>query len=377
MSLMGLDEIFDEGHAIGFSNWGIASNIFQLGNNFSYYKFSHIWLGSLLELTDSSPLMVSSSVAIPVVSTVIGLALWALTFHVGKSSHAACVAPILLFCQYSLTEPLNIPLRLAQSLVLCYLIGSLVALSKVWTSKLVLSLITAFILFITFSTRAQYGLLLIMAIATAHLISVIQKKLSIRQITLFAIPSAISLSLSFYLFYTAPFLDYGAKLDVPIVANMLSGLGLRVFIPILLLGRFVLEKSNSLFNSILVISFVLMFGIDHQILGDSSLLTVIIVTTIFIAIKLSTLKISLTKFQILVFAVLGSLVGISLRLTYDLYKWRDPAMYTGIRKFINATAIQQERTVLFSLPPLFLIALILLFGYAEPAEVCYFVPCYL
>ena len=360
LSLTGLDEMFDEGHAIGFANWGIFSNIFQSDVGFSYYKLSYLWLGPILELTNSSPLIISSAIAIPVIFTFIGLALWALTFVIGKSTYAARVASVLVFSQHSLIEPWNIPLRPAQSLILCYLIGSLVALSKNWSSKLILSLITAYVLFVTFGTRAQYGLLLLIGITATHFISIIRIRFALLRILKFALPSATVLLLCYYLFFSAPFLDYGKSVDDTILATIASGLGLRIIVPMLLTGKLIFKQSNVLMNSLIIISLLLMFGIDHQMLGDSSFFTIIFICSVFISIKLTSLKLSLPKHQLFCFAAIGCVTGLSLRLIYDIYKWRDPSIYSGFRSFILTAAAQKDRAILFSLPAFILIAIILL-----------------
>ncbi len=290
LSMVGIDEIYDGGHSIGFSNWGINSNIFQLDNSFSYYKLSYLWLGPIFELTGSSVLLISNAVAIPLIFSGIGLAMWTITFSITKSTHAACIASVLVFLQHSLTDPWNIPLRPAQSLVLCYLIASIVALLRNWTSRFNLSLVTAFALFVVFATRAQYGLLLAVVIATTHLISLVRKETTILKSLVFAIPSAISLLICYRIFFSAGFLDYGNPVHDNVLATLTSGLGLRVVIPMLLTQNLVFNRDNLLLKYLFVTSALLIFIIDHQLLGDSSFFTILLICTIFIAIHLSSIK---------------------------------------------------------------------------------------
>ena len=195
------------------------------------------------------------------------------------------------------------------------------ALSKHWSIKLILSLITAFVLFVTFGTRAQYGFLLLLGITATHFISIIRNRFALMQILKFALPSAIALLLCYYLFFSTPFLDYGKLVDDTILATIASGLGLRIIVPMLLTGKLIFKPSYILLNSLIVVSLILMFVIDHQMLGDSSFFTIIIICSVFISINLTSLKLSLPKLQLFYFVAIGCVTGLSLRLLYDVYKW--------------------------------------------------------
>ena len=359
LSMIGPDEIYDAGHSIGFANWGINSNIFQTDSSFSYYKLSYLWLGPIFELTGSSVLLISSAVAVPLIFTVIGTALWTITFSIGKSIHAACIASVLVFLQHSLTDPWNIPLRPAQSLVLCYLIASIVALLRIWTSRLNLSLVTAFALFVVFATRAQYGLLLAAVIAAAHLISLARKETTILKSLAFAIPSAISLLICYRIFFSADFLDYGNPVHDNVLATLASGLGLRVVIPMLLTQNLLFNRDNLLLKYLFVISALLIFVVDHQLLGDSSFFTILLICSIFIAIHLSSIKNVMTSRLLILLTIFAIVAGIMLRLLYDFYKWKDPTIYTGLRHFINTAATHKDLALLFSIPPFIFIAVVL------------------
>lgn len=360
LSLVGPDEIYDGGHSIGFSNWGINSNIFQTDSSFSYYKLSYLWLGPIFELTGSSVLLISSAVAIPLIFTGIGLAMWTITFSIAKSTRAACIASVLLFLQHSLTDPWNIPLRPAQSLVLCYLVTSMVALSRIWTTRLKLSLVTAFALFVVFATRAQYGLLLAALIATIHLVSLARKETTIFKSLTFALPSAIFLFTCYKVFFTAEFLDYGNPVYDNVLATLASGLGLRVAIPILLTQNLILNRENLQLKYLFIISALLIFVVDHQLLGDSSFFTILLICSIFIAVNLSSIKNVVTSRLLILIPIFATVAGIVLRLIYDFYKWKDPIIYSGIRQFINTAATHKDQALLFSIPPFALIAIVLM-----------------
>ena len=325
ISLVGFDEIFDEAHAIGFSNWGIGENISRSGDPFAYYKLSHIWLGPILELTHAPPMIISTSAMLISVFTVIGLALWTLTYQIHNSSLAAGIGAVLIFVQHSFPEPHNLPIRIAQCLVIVYLITGLTAISKSWDSTLGRSFVVATVIFVTFSTRAQYGLVIFMAISFSQLLSLIRCKATMRQTVTELLPSCLAI----ILFYSI-FLNYPAGAVVSSNKTSLYGLcalfigylGIRALVPIFASHRYSSDNQKVLLY-LIVSAGLLYFLIPHSALAGVSEWTIAVISTILISQEVVYLTRTLPKRLIFGVFVFTFVPGMLIRLSFDLYKWKD------------------------------------------------------
>lgn len=218
LSLSGMDEIFDEAMAIGFSNWGINDHIGRVGDSISYYKLSHIWLGSILELTKSPPMIITTSLVPIIIFSFIGLALWTLSFQIHKSNSAAGVAAILVFLQSALPEPENLAIRIAQCLVLVYLLTGTTALIKSSQWRLTECLVAGFVFFVIFATRAQYGLILLLGYSLYKLFMVLKKQLTLTHYIYLMTALGIALIFCFLVFLLPPLTQLDLRIKAPLRA---------------------------------------------------------------------------------------------------------------------------------------------------------------
>jgi hypothetical protein len=54
------DQIYDYAHSIGISSWGISDNINVVGETFSYYKFTYLWLGPIVSLNPTRSILLTT-----------------------------------------------------------------------------------------------------------------------------------------------------------------------------------------------------------------------------------------------------------------------------------------------------------------------------
>ena len=203
-TLSGWDEIFDEALSIGFSNWGINEHIGRVGNSIAYYKLSHLWLGPTLELIGASPMVISVSVVPLIVFTFLGLSLWTLSHQIYMSSFSAGIASVLVFVQHSLPEPENFSIRIAQCLVLIYSLAALKALVNSWPNRYQKSIVAPTVFFVVFSTRAQFGLILLFGYSIYELNLFLHKKTLLKDYVLTMAAIASSLAICFLIFFNEP-----------------------------------------------------------------------------------------------------------------------------------------------------------------------------
>ena len=107
------DLLFDVGHAVTFANFGINENIAMAGQNFQYYKFSHLWLGPILLNTTEVGITVATTIIPLLFLLMIGMALWTLTYYFSNSNRAANIASVLFFALATIPEPILLEIRIA------------------------------------------------------------------------------------------------------------------------------------------------------------------------------------------------------------------------------------------------------------------------
>ena len=107
------DLLFDIGHAVTFANFGINENIAMAGQNFQYYKFSHLWLGPILLNTTEVGITVATTIIPLLFLLMIGMALWTLTYYFSNSNRAANIASVLFFALATIPEPILLEIRIA------------------------------------------------------------------------------------------------------------------------------------------------------------------------------------------------------------------------------------------------------------------------
>lgn len=351
LSLSGMDEIFDEAMAIGFSNWGINDHIGRVGDSISYYKLSHVWLGPVLELAKSPPMIITTSLVPIIIFSFIGLALWTLSFQIHKSNSAAGLAAILVFLQSALPEPENLAIRIAQCLVLVYLLTGITALIKSSQSRLTECLVAGFVFFVIFATRAQYGLILLLGYSLYKLFMVLKKQLSLTHYIGLMTALGIALILCFLVFFSAPAHATGSPNQgsfVGLFCLFLSFVALRSLIPLLAVRQRLHEESTLLYMTI-GSSVIIFFSIPQADLSNAPSLTIAMFVSILISSTIATLQKSFTKAQLVLIFLITFFSGFFLRLTYDYYKWIDATDAIMPVKLIATIATNGKYLVIFSI----------------------------
>ena len=357
--LIGFDEIFDEALAVGFSNWGIDDPIGRVGP-FAYYKLGHIWLGPILEVSHATPLIISTSVLPLIVFLFVGCALWAASHQTFRLSIPAGIASVLFFIQHALPEPDNLAIRVAQCLVIVYLLTGLVALMKNWNNYFQESLVAAFIFFILFSTRIQFGIIALGGYLLYRLILLLRTRSSLWHFSSIVIAVSFSLLLSFLIFFNGPAHARGAPNQenaFALIGLLASFVGLRSFIPLLTIKR-KQNKQSFLFFSIILSSALIFFLIPLATLANAPSLTFAILASIVISQDVAGLSKALTKFQLLGTFLAASFSGTILRFSFDYYKWFDPAQINRPMKFFISIVTNGKYAAAASAAPFIAVTLL-------------------
>ena len=361
VGLIGFDEIMDEGFAIGFSNWGLNENIGRTGDSFAYYKLSHVWLAPILELTQSSPMIVSTTAMPLVVFTFIGLSLWATSFHIFRSSSAAGIASVLVFAQNALTEPDNLAIRVAQCLVIVYLLTGLIALKKNWNTDSQESLIVALVFFVLMSTRTQFGVIVLLGFLFHKALLFVRRKLTFRHCVFVIVAIVLSLVSSFLIFFNEPAHAVGApnqSSEFALIGLLISFVGVRSIIPLLTVKR---DKNIQLdFPIVIILSSVLIFFVlSLATLANSPSLTIALLASVLVSNDVSKLQKSLMRMPFISILVSAISFGFLLRLFYDLFKWTDKTNTRTLLKPLVALAVDGKYVAVFTTAPFFALLIVL------------------
>ena len=361
------DELFDEAHAIGFSNWGIGENIGQAGTSFGYYKLSHLWLGPILEITNSSAMIISMSVATILIFSFIGASVWALSFQLFKSNTTANLTCVFIFLQHSLQEPFNVNLRLTQSLVMVYFIVGICCLIKKWQSSLQQSIVGALAFFVLFATRSQYGIFLLIGLIAFHLFQLSRRNVSVKNFVKDNFLIGVALIVCFFVFFS------GSKSAPTTFTNQYSALGLlgvffgslvvRVIIPLLVSRPSEINGLGVIIGTILA-AFAVSFVMPQATLGEAPTLAISVLGAVLIASQIKPNLGSLTKTTAIVTFLTAGIIGVSLRILYDLYKWENTTSFDATVKFVAKIVTESKLIAVLTLIPIviYLIGVGLTFG---------------
>ena len=367
IALAGNDELFDEAHAIGFTNWGVNENIGQVGSTFRYYKLSHIWLGPVLEVIHASPMLLSTSVVPLFLFLVIGAALWATSFRLHQSTSSAGVTAIFVFVQHSLPEPFNLNIRLAQSLVVVFFVCGIIIFVLAWRNLTHELIATFAVTWIIFATRAQYALILIFGIILHKIFLFAKRKISILNLVLHSISAATAFVCVFLLFLNEFQSESGIAPPISLIKLtdlLIGGLIVRAIVPLL-----ATRESSAVHTEIIVAtilsSILIYFRFAQTTLGDAPTLIIILLSSFLIANEIVKSSLRINRNLVLVFIIGSGLVGIVLRVIYDLYKWEDTTTWddkTTGGKFVKWLANTSTNGDFITRYSLVSYALILLIG---------------
>ena len=329
LAFAGNDELFDEGHAIGFANWGLNENIGQVGTSFSYYKLSHVWLGPILELTRASPMRISTTVMTLVIFTIIGLAFWSTSYRLFHSSTIAGLTAVFLFAQHSLPEPFALNIRLAQSFVIIFLVCGITVFLISWQSYYHELIATSAVVFLIFSTRAQYGMILILGICLQDVYLLVRRKLSLQKFVLKLSAVTVATIFVFLIFFNQS--QVGNEPGLPIsklklLDLLIGGLIVRTIIPLVATHKQVTVRNSVIFTTVFS-AVVIFFVIPQSTLGEAPTLAIVLLSSFFIANEFVKISQVLRKFVLISFVLGATIVGAALRIIYDAYKWEDISLW--------------------------------------------------
>ena len=173
------DLLFDVGHSVTFANFGVDENIGMVGQNFQYYKFSHLWLGPTLLTTTEVGISVATTFVPLLFFLMIGMALWALTHYFSKSNRAANISSILLYALATIPEPIILEIRIAYLFpYLILLCGGLIVLKHATTNT-----VTSFILISLTVFAVTYSRIFLLPALFAFVLAALHEELgSIKRI---------------------------------------------------------------------------------------------------------------------------------------------------------------------------------------------------
>ena len=197
------DLLFDIGHAVTFANFGINENIAMAGQNFQYYKFSHLWLGPILLTTTEVGITVATTIIPLLFLLMIGMALWTLTYYFSNSNRAANIASVLFFALATIPEPILLEIRIAYLFPYFILICGGVLILKHSTANSVTTyiLITFTVFVVTYSRIFLLPALMVFA-TTAFLRPPLAKKDLSNKVKLlstsYVVGSSFAISLIFF-----------------------------------------------------------------------------------------------------------------------------------------------------------------------------------
>jgi hypothetical protein len=280
-------------------------------------------------------MIISTSVMPLVVFMFVGCALWAASHQTFRLSIPAGIASVLFFIQHALPEPDNLAIRVAQCLVIVYLLTSLIALTKIWSNYLQEALVAALIFFILFSTRIQFGIIALCGYFLYRLILLLRMRSSLWHFSSLVIAVSFSLLLSFLIFFNGQAAQTGAPNQqgaFALIGLLASFVGLRSFIPLLTINRKLNERSLLLLFIILS-STLIFFLLPLTTLANAPSLTFAILASIVISREVASLPNALTKIQMLGISISAIFTGITLRFSFDYYKWFDLAQINRPMKF--------------------------------------------
>ncbi len=160
-----------------------------------------MWLGPILELTQASPMLISTTVTTLVIFTIIGLAFWTTAYRLFGSTTTASFTAVFVFAQHSLPEPFALNIRLAQSFVIIFLVCGITVLTISW-QKYLHELIAVFVVvFLVFATRAQYGMILVSGIVFEQLFLLVRRNISWLKFALKLPAVGLAVILAFFVFF--------------------------------------------------------------------------------------------------------------------------------------------------------------------------------
>ncbi len=360
ISLIGNDELYDFAHARGFAQWGIQENINVVGETFSYYKLSHLWLGPIVDQLSPDAILITTSILPLFLYLLIGSSLWALTQTLTQNERMANVSTVLVLIQVTLPEPYILerrPLYLFSAIIF---IAIVIFNTKTWKRNLTFYFAVFLGTFIAGSTRVQYALVLYTGILIASVYWAFKQRLTfIDLLTRFASIS-LGLCISYQVFFRTENSQTGAlqfqDLDKSIGAAF-GSLALRVWIPFFVVIALKLRIANKGLIVGLMIASLLYHLFFPRFAAERYTIEIFILIGVPFASAVLVNFLKMTwKPMVYIAAAVTFLVGIMSRLTYDIFKWRDPKSLPGYQRVAQIVSSDSDWEIVFTILPVTLIA---------------------
>ena len=353
------DILFDYAHAKGFSIWGISENINVVGESFSYYKFTHLWMGPLILTTPlSSPLLLTTLVPI-LFYCFIGFALWAVTRFLTQVESVANLTSLIFFFAMTSPEPYVIQTRPLYLMANFSLLCAFIVVSKDWDSKKSLFTAHALVAFALASIRLQFALIFIAGLFFAEIYRFLKDKRDFNRSVVVLTSMSLGLLSSIAIFYSSTDsanYEIGRQPFSKLLGSTIDALLLKSILPIILvvIVKIKLKRFERVFFIIfasLLYHFLFPQNPTHR---DDFWIVLIFSAPFLTLLTLEALNASSSRKILLKYSGF-LLIGIFFRLSYDLNKWSDPSNQSEILALLKYSSDQGSKIIIS------MVALVLVF----------------
>ena len=367
VSLIGNDELYDFAHARGFAQWGIQENINVVGETFSYYKLSHLWLGPIVDQLSPDAILITTSILPLFLYLLIGSSLWSLTKRLFNSRKIANVAAVLIFVQTALPEPYVIERRPLYLFATVFLIAILIMVSATSDTRVIYRFLIFLSAFLMASIRVQYAAVVMSGILLFELANVIQRRRKAMSLIVTTLMVILGFALSYAIFFrlgTAQ-TSYLTRPDLfPSLRTIFEALGLRVLMPVSIFYLIKSRRSNQFLEIVSVSALIFLFFVPSY-LGERYPIEIILTVAIPIcaAVLAQIIEQSWGK-KVYYICAFSFALGLASRILYDINKWRDPEALAGIQILIYKITTDSRYLPIFVFVPIGILSL-LTFAFAQ------------
>ena len=355
LTLIGNDELFDFAHSRGFARWGINENINVVGETFSYYKLSHLWLGPIIDLMSQRSILITTSVLPVFLYLIISIGLWALTKRISSSQQAANIAAVLIFAQSALPEPYMIERRPLYLLGTMMLVTILIAIFIYSDSARGYGCIVFLSVFTLASIRLQYGAVLFFGLILYEFKVTVQGKCTNVRLARIILVILLGFALSYFVFFRsgASQASYLTRPDLlQSFRATIEALMLRVLVPVSIFFFLKSRKSSQLAGFISISALIFLFFIPSYAGGRYPIEIILLVSIPICATVVASIIEQNWQKPTYYICLASFAVGATSRFLYDIFKWTDPESLAGIQELIYRLTTDNNFIQVFTLIPL-------------------------
>ena len=336
ISLIGPDDLYDFSNGRGFAIWGLEENILGVGHSFSLYKFTHLWLGPIIENTPSATPVLLTSVLLFLLLTIFSCALWAFTLNVTKKNKIAYLTPLIFVLHATLPEPYALPMRPLYLLANIFIVSAVLILNVFSANSKQLFCSVTIVAFVLASLRLQYAIILLTGVLISQGINSMKDKKRKKGFVVAVLATVLGLFLSYIIFYSRFPIGESSRKELYFLLNRsLAALTLPVLLPAALLTLAGQKLRIRGYPSAVVLSGLLyhfsfpqhevMDGLWVVLIISSPLLPLLISTT-FSAKKS-------VRYLFLLICLFGT--GMLLRFSFDNYQYVDPQKLGSFKRLLQ------------------------------------------